>query len=272
MARPGIPDADAGPEPVTAKPRTRVRAAVFVAGAAVFTAVGFGATLVIRDQLAPASASSAIPSPPAHNQKFVEDDEGTGADSQANILRSTVPGLVRIASAPGSGTGVVLTPSGLVLTGAQVAAGRGSVTARMLPSGRAFTARIVGSDAAHGLTLLQLEGDGTFQPVAIGNARDVAAGDAAIAVGASASGRSFTPVTGNVNGTNAAAAIGGHRLAGLLRTTAQVIPGQGIGSPLVNLSGQVIGINLAGSPGGARVTSFAMPINEALAIAQQLKH
>ena len=52
----------------------------------------------------------------------------------------------------------------------------------------------------------------------------------------------------------------------------QVIPGQGTGGPLVNLSGQVIGITLAGSPGGAHGTSFAMPINEALTIARQLKH
>ena len=55
-----------------------------------------------------------------------------------------VPGLIRIASARGSGTGVVLTPPGLALTSAQVAAGRGTVTARELPSGHACAARIVG--------------------------------------------------------------------------------------------------------------------------------
>ncbi len=58
-------------------------------------------------------------------------------------------------------------------------------------------------------------------------------------------------MTGNVSGTSAATTIAGHRLTGLLRATAQVIPGQGIGGPLVNLSGEVIGITLAGSPGDA---------------------
>jgi hypothetical protein len=269
---PGIPDGNTDPEPVTAKPRKHVRTGVFVVAVAAFTAVGFGAGLVIRDQLAPASAASAIPAPPAHNQTFVEDEDGTGADSQANILQSTVPGLVRIASARNGGTGVVLTPSGLVLTSAQIAAGRGTVTARILPSGRARTARIVGSDMAHRLTLLQLEGGGVFRPVAIGNARDVAAGDAAIAVGAGAAGRSFTPVTGNVAGTKAATVIGGHRLAGLLQTTAQVVPGQGAGGPLVNLSGQVIGIDLTESSASASATSYALPINQALTLARQLKH
>jgi hypothetical protein len=119
----------------------------------------------------------------------------------------------------------VPTPSGLALTSAQVAAGRATVTARERPSGPACAARIVGSDAAHGLTLLQLACGGVFQPVALGNSRDVTAGDAAVAVSTSASGRSFTPVTGNVGGTSAATTIAGHRLTGLLQATAPVIPG-----------------------------------------------
>jgi S1-C subfamily serine protease len=60
------------------------------------------------------------------------------------------------------------------------------------PAGHACAARIVGSDAAHDLALLQLECGGAFQPVALGNSRDVMAGDAAVAVSTSASGRSFT--------------------------------------------------------------------------------
>jgi len=70
----------------------------FAAAAAAFTAIGFGATSLIRNQINTAAAA-AIPTPPAANQLFVEDDDGTGADSQENILQSTVPGLVRIASA-----------------------------------------------------------------------------------------------------------------------------------------------------------------------------
>jgi hypothetical protein len=48
----------------------------------------------------PADASSVIPSPPRENKVFVEDDDGTGADSQANILSSAAPGLVHILAAP----------------------------------------------------------------------------------------------------------------------------------------------------------------------------
>jgi len=57
-----------------------------------------------------------------------------------------------------------------------------------------------------------------------------------------------------------------------MQTTAQLVPGQSAGGPLVNLSGQVIGIDLAGSAHGANVTSYAVPINQALTIARQLAH
>ena len=245
--------------------------AAFAAAAAAFTAVGFGATTLIRDQTSSASASSAIPTPPSANQMFVEDDDGTGADSQENILQSTVPGLVRISSSRGAGAGVVLTASGLVLTSAQVAGGTGTVSAKLLPSGHAYTARVLGTDSSHGLTLLQLEGGSGFKPVAIGNSRDFADGAAAISVSTSVSGKAFTLAIGNVITVSTATTIGGHRLAGLMQTTAQLIPGQSAGGPLVNLSGQVIGIDLTGSAHGASITSYAIPINEALAVARQLK-
>lgn len=259
-------------EPETARPRRPLVIAAFVAAAVAFTAVGFSATTVIRDQIGTASASSAIPTPPAANQMFVEDNDGTGADSQENILQSTVPGLVRIASPRGAGTGVALTPSGLVLTSAQVADGKGAVAAKVLPSGRSYTAKVVETNAADDLTLLQLEGGPVVKPVAIGNSRDFAAGAAAISVGTSATGKAFTLAIGNVTAISTATTIGGHRLAGLMQTTAQLVPGQSAGGPLVNLSGQVIGINLVGSARGTSITSYAIPINEALAAARQLKH
>jgi S1-C subfamily serine protease len=121
----------------------------YIAAAAAFTAVGFGATSVIRDQSGSASAAWVNPTPPPANQTFVEDDDGTGADSQENILQSTVPGLARITS-------------------------------------------------AHA--------------------------------------------------------------------------GQSTGGPVVNLSGQVVGIDLSGSAHGADITSYAVPMNEALRVAQQLRH
>jgi S1-C subfamily serine protease len=241
------------------------------AAAVAFTAIGFGAASLIRNHVDTADAA-AIPTPPAANQLFVEDDDGTGADSQENILQSTVPGLVHITSARGSGTGVVLTPSGLVLTSAQVAAGHGTIVAKMLPSGHVYPATVVGSDAAHGLTLVQLEGGSTFKPAAMGNSSDFAAGAAATSVSTSSTGKAFTLSIGNVVTMRSSADVGGQTLTGLMQNSAQFISGQSVGGPLVNLSGQVVGIELTGSAHGANVTSYAVPINQALTIARQLKH
>ncbi len=77
---------------------------------------------------------------------------------------------------------------------------------------------------------------------------------------------------GNVSSTGAATTIGGRRIAGLMTTSAQVFAGQSTGGPVVNLSGQMVGIDLSGSAHGADITSYAVPMNEALRVAQQLRH
>ena len=66
-------------------------------------------------------------------------------------------------------------------------------------------------------------------------------------------------------------AVGGQRLTGLLVSTARVMPGEETGGPLVNLSGQAIGINVAGAGSGLHHTGFAVPINEALAVAKSIQ-
>jgi S1-C subfamily serine protease len=255
-----------------ARKRRALVIGAYVAAAAAFTALGFGGTAVIRSQTGTAAAAAAIPTPPPANQKFVEDDDGTGADSQQNILESTVPGLTRISSSRGSGAGIVLTRSGLVLTSSQIVPGRGAITVRVLPSGHAYQATLVGSDTTHGLALLQMRGGSAFKPVAVGNSKEFAVGAATTSVSTSAGGKAFTLAVGNVTSASAAATIGGHRITGLMQTTAQVFPGASAGGPLVNLSGQVVGIDLSGSAHGAAVTSYAVPINEALQVARDLKH
>ena len=266
----GPPPNNTSPVKDTGKHRLLVIGA-YIAAAAACTAVGFGATSVIRDQPSSASATSAIPTPPPANQTFVADDDGTGADSQENILQATVPGLARITAAHGSGSGVVLTRSGLLLTSSQIITGGGAITVRVLPSGHAYRATVTGSDAAHGLALLQIQGGSGFTPVAVGNSADFAVGAAATSVSTNASGKAFTLAVGNVSGTGAAATIGGRRVTGLMTTSAQVRAGQSAGGPVVNLSGQVVGIDLPGSAHGTDVTSYAVPVNEALQVARQLK-
>jgi S1-C subfamily serine protease len=244
------------------------------AGVAVTAAVvAFAAFAAAGGLSGPARGSSVIPSPPRANKMFVADDDGTGADNQANILHVAAPGLVHVVSAHGTtvGAGVILTPSGLILTSAQALQGAGPVTVRGVLSGRSFPARLVGSDPSHGLSLLQMTGGPAVKPIAVGNSRDLSLGAVVTAVGSSGLAKSFTLNTGNLSSSAGVVAVAGQRLTGLLVSTARVAAGEETGGPLVNLSGQVIGISVAGTGSGLRHTGFAVPIDTALAVAKRIQ-
>jgi S1-C subfamily serine protease len=243
-------------------------------GAAVSAAVVAFAALAAAGGLSgSAGASSVIPSPPRQNRVFVEDNDGTGADSQANILSLAAPGLAHVLSASGTpaGTGVVLTPSGLVLTTGQVIQGARRLAVRVVLSGRSFPARLVGTDPSRDLGLLQIVGAPALRPIAVGNSAHLSRGDAVTAVGSDGLTKTFTLNIGNLTKGAGAVATGGQRLSGLLVSTARVVPGEETGGPLVNLSGQAIGINVAGTGSGLDHTSYAVPINQALAVARQIQ-
>jgi putative serine protease PepD len=277
-ARPRPKSGQAPPRPPGRPPRQKARGrrrlVAWAVGSALGIAIGLGVGVLVMMIASShsAGATSAIPSPPQANKQFIADEEGTGADSQANILRATAPGLVHIMSSSGSsiGLGVVLTPSGIVATSAQILPGAGAVTVRVVLSGRPFAARVVGSDAAGGLALLQIKGGSGFKTIAIGTSQDFPAGSVVTAVGSSGMTKTLTLHTGSVTSLNSAATIDGTRLTGLLQTTSQVLPGEEVGGPVVNLSGQVVGIDVAGAGSGLRNIGFAVPIDKALAVASQI--
>jgi S1-C subfamily serine protease len=272
------PPAAAG-EPTAATPQPgwwqrRSRLAMGVGAAGTAVGLAFVAFVAAGGLSGSAQASSTIPSPPRANKMFVEDDNGTGADNQANIVQSAAPGLVHIMSAAGAtvGVGMVLTPSGLVLTTDHILGGAKRAHVRTVLTGRRFSAKVRGADSAEDLALLQIEGGSSpFKTVAIGNSRDFAVGAAVTAVGSSGSINSISLDIGNLASLHGAATVRGKRLTGLLESSLQSLPSEETGGPLVNLSGQAIGITVAGSGSGLRSTGFAVPINEALAAAKSIQ-
>jgi hypothetical protein len=145
------------------------KTATLLGAAAIAAGAGFGVTSLTGGRGASA-VSSAIPSPASGSAAFQEDDDLTGQDNQENILQSTAPGMVHImAGRSSAGTGIVLTPSGKVLTTYQPPRGTSDLAAKYVLSGTVFKARVIGE--ADGLTLLQLEGgDGrAFSTVTVGN-------------------------------------------------------------------------------------------------------
>ncbi len=254
-------------------PRRR-RLAAGIAAATAAALVAFGIVAAVDGLSGRAPASSVIPSPPSKNKVFIEDDDGTGADNQANILMSVAPGLVHVLSASGrpTGVGVLLTSSGLVLTSDQVASGTGQLSVRTVLGGRPFKARLVGASAADDLALIQIEGAAKpFRPVAVGNSRYFAVGTAVTALGSDDVTRTITLDLGNLETHQGTLTVAGRQLTGLLQSRLQVLPSQETGGPLVNLSGQVVGVDVGGAGSGLHAKGFAVPIDRALVVARELQ-
>jgi S1-C subfamily serine protease len=263
-----------------------VRIAAYAAAGILAVGAGFGIAKAVNSSGA-AVISSAIPSPAQGANAFVEDDNLTAQDNQSNILYSTAPGLVHILSGRAAvGTGMVLTPSGKVLTTYLPAAGVGSLSAEYVVSGVTFKARVIGTNPAAGLALLQLEGgDGRpFSTLAVGNSATLVdsvydsrefsyhqAGEVVdTAVGTAGTQDAMTIDVGTLISMTATATVDGRSQGGLMESVLQSFPSDGIGGPLVNLNGQVIGITVAAAGSGLDITGYAFPINSALAVAAQI--
>ena len=175
-------------------------------------------------------------------------------------------------SKPGIGSGVILRSDGYIMTNAHVVHG-GKVVKVHLPDGKVFTAKIWKMAAEQDLALLKIEASGL--PVArIGNSDKVRLGQTVIAIG-DPLGFVGTVTVGTVGGLNRNVETRGIKYRSLIQTDAAINPGSS-GGALVNLKGEVIGINAlvyTGPPSGydkAQGLGFAIPINSAIKIARQL--
>jgi len=209
-----------------------------------------------------------------------------GALSNSEIAAQVDPGLVDIVTTLGyqraqaAGTGMVLTPSGEVLTNNHVIEGATSIKAVDVGNGRTYRAAVVGYDRSHDVAVLKLRGASGLQTVATGNSAQVSPVEKVVAIG-NAGGKGGTPsvVSGrivalgaSVTATDAAAGTS-ERLTGVIGHNAPIQPGDS-GGPLVNLAAKVIGMNTAASSGFSlqgQAHAFAIPINRALSIADQIE-
>ncbi|WP_343601063.1 trypsin-like peptidase domain-containing protein [Mycobacterium sp.] len=182
-------------------------------------------------------------------------------------------------SAVGAGTGIVIDPGGVVLTNNHVIAGATGLTARSIGTGQTYPAQVIGFDRSHDIAVLQLGGAGGLPVADIGDSNALAVGDPIVSLG-NAGGVGGTPsaVGGQVTALNqtvsAADSLTGstETLDGLIEVDAAIRPGDS-GGPMVNAANQVVGMNTAASDNYrlGRGEGFAIPINEAMAIAGQIR-
>ena len=152
----------------------------------------------------------------------------------------------------GAGTGMILTPTGDVLTNAHVVEGASRIQVKLSRPDRTFNATLVGSDAAADLALLRLEGASDLPTVTLGRSADLQVGDQVVTIGnALALPGGPTVTTGIVSALDRAIQVDPQqRLEHLIQTDAAINPGNS-GGPLVNAVGEVVGVNTAVAGSGA---------------------
>jgi S1-C subfamily serine protease len=217
----------------------------------------------------------------------------------STLAAKVSPGLVDINTTLGfqggraAGTGMVLTSNGEVLTNNHVVEGATNISVTDIGNGQSYRANVVGYDRTQDIAVLQLTGASGLTTVTTGNSSRLAVGDQVLGIG-NAGGVGGTPsvtkgaVTAldqSVTATDQAAG-NSEQLVGLIEVNANIRPGDS-GGPLVDGAGRVVGIDTAASAqhqvagggsaelgsGGQATASqgFAIPINRALSVAQQIE-
>jgi S1-C subfamily serine protease len=178
-----------------------------------------------------------------------------------------------------SGTGMVLTPSGEVLTNNHVIRGATTIKILVPATKRTYSAHVIGYDVADDVAVMKLEHATGLDTVSVGNSSTVTRGDAVSAVGNAGGTRTLTTTTGTITALARTITVrddfaGSAKLADLIETNASLRPGDS-GGPLLDSASRVIGMDTAASPKfrfrpGGGGEGFAIPINRAFAIAKQI--
>jgi len=166
-----------------------------------------------------------------------------------------------------SGSGVIIDSTGVILTNNHVVAGGGKITVK-LHDGREYVADKVITDPSTDMAVVRIKGASALPAAKLGNSDELQIGDWVLAVG-QPFGLTDTVTAGIISAKGRG--IGMMKHEEFLQTDAAINPGNS-GGPLVNLKGEVVGINTAisSSSGGFQGVGFAVPVNVAKWVSTQL--
>ena len=166
----------------------------------------------------------------------------------------------------GVGSGFIMSREGYILTNNHVVEEADQIKVK-LANGKEYEGKVVGRDPKTDLALVKIEGSSDLQPLNLGNSEDLKVGSWVVAVG-SPFGLEQTVTAGIVSAKGRV--IGSGPYDNFIQTDASINPGNS-GGPLVNLKGEVVGINTAIIAEGQGI-GFAIPVNMAKEIASQLQN
>ncbi len=292
---PQLPPPPSAPPPTQGVPRPRRGgfAAAVLAGALVVgggAGLGGSALWSALDDNGEGGGSGGTPSSPLQvaNTSDRSAEDGSVEQVASQVLPSVVALDVTAGGTGGSGSGVVLTPDGLILTNDHVVTLAGEAdpdTAQITVSfadGTTATADVVGTDPLTDTALVQAEGVSGLTPITVGQSGDLDVGEQVVAIG-SPYGLDSTVTSGIVSALNRPVEVGrdesGNTTAyPAIQTDAAINHGNS-GGALVNMEGQLVGINASirtpdGSDpdAGSIGIGFAIPIDEITPIVEQLRN
>jgi len=168
----------------------------------------------------------------------------------------------------GLGSGFIISPDGFAVTNHHVVQKVDKITVKMT-NGKEYQAKLVGSDPASDIALIKIDGPKNLKTVHLGDSDKIEVGDFALAIG-NPFGLQSTLTTGIISskGQDVNSADGVSRI----QTDTSINPGNS-GGPLLNVRGEVIGINqmIYSQSGGSVGIGFAIPINHAKHVIEKLK-
>jgi serine protease Do len=161
----------------------------------------------------------------------------------------------------GMGTGIILDPRGYILTNHHVVEDVSSIRVILLDGSR-YSARLVARDRENDLALLKIEAARSLPTMPIGTSSDLMLGETVIAIG-NAYGYEHSVTVGVISALGRNVTLNRDLVyKGLIQTDASINPGNS-GGPLLNVEGELIGVNVA-IRAGAQGIAFALPIDEVL--------
>jgi putative serine protease PepD len=208
-----------------------------------------------------------------------EQTSAPSLDSVEAVADQVLPSVVSISVGGGGGSGVIISSDGQILTNNHVVeAARGGQMVVTFQDGSTATAEVVGTDALTDLAVIQAQDVSGLQAADLGSSAELQVGEQVVAIG-SPLGLDGTVTTGIVSALNRPVTAGGQQSGGALtvfdavQTDAPINPGNS-GGPLVNMAGEVVGINSAifstSASSGSIGLGFAIPIDQASPIAEEL--
>jgi putative serine protease PepD len=213
--------------------------------------------------------------------------QGSVEEVAAAALPSVVKINVSTGTSGGSGSGIILTADGEILTNnhvVEVAQGGGEITVSF-DDGSTAPATVLGTDPVTDLAVIKAEDVSGLTPATMGNSNDLGVGQEVVAVG-SPFGLEATVTSGIVSSLNRPVTVpestsldGEPTAYPAIQTDAAINPGNS-GGPLVNMAGEVVGINSSirstsgglGGEAGSIGLGFAIPISKVLPIVEQLRN